>query len=63
MNMDDKSTSIIPHNEVHILVTEEDKTGDNILAMSDFFGGYVHQLADAIRIQCGNSPCPKHPCC
>ena len=43
MNMDDKSISIIPHNEVRILVTKEDKTGENILAMSDFFGGYVQQ--------------------
>ena len=29
VNMDDKSTSIIPRNEVHILVTEEDKTGED----------------------------------
>ena len=49
VNMDDKSTSIIPSDEVHILVTEEDKTGEDILAMSDFFGGYVQQLIDAIR--------------
>ena len=27
--MDDKSTSIIPRDEVHILVTEEDKTGED----------------------------------
>lgn len=39
--MDDKSTSIIPRDEVRILVTEEDKTGEDILAMSDFFGGYA----------------------
>ena len=61
MNMDDKSTSIIPHNEVHILVTEEDKTGDNILAMSDFFGGYVHQLADAIRTNAVTAHVPSIP--
>ena len=47
--MDDKSTSITSYDEVHILVTEEDKTGEDILAMSDFFGGYVRQLTDAIR--------------
>lgn len=49
VNMDDKSISIIPRNEVHILVTDEDKTGEDILAMSDFFGGYVQQLTDVIR--------------
>ena len=61
MNMDDKRISIIPHNEVHILVTEEDKTGENILAMSDFFGGYVHQLADAIRTNAIAAPVPSIP--
>ena len=29
VNMDDKSTSIIPRDEVHILVTEEDKNGED----------------------------------
>ncbi len=41
-------TTIIPR-DVCILVTEEDKSGYDILAMSDFFGGYVAQLSDAIR--------------
>ena len=27
--MDDKSTSIIPRDEVHILVAEEDKNGED----------------------------------
>ena len=39
--MDEERISIIPRDEVHILVTEEDKTGEDILAMSDFFDGYV----------------------
>lgn len=39
--MDGGETSIIPREKVHILVTEEDKTGEDILAMSDFFDGYV----------------------
>lgn len=39
--MDDKSTSIISRDEVHIFVTEEDKTGEDIFAMSDFFDGYI----------------------
>ncbi len=47
--MDENSITIIPGNEVHILVTEEDKTGDDILAMSDFFSDYVHQLTNAVR--------------
>lgn len=59
--MDDKSISMIPHNEVRILVTEEDKTGENILAMSDFFGGYVQQLADAIRTNAVTVHIPSIP--
>ena len=59
--MDDKSISIIPRNEVHILVTEEDKTGENILAMSDFFGGYVQQLVDAIRTNAVTTYVPSIP--
>lgn len=61
MNMDDKSISIIPHNEVRILVTKEDKTGENILAMSDFFGGYVQQLTDAIRTNAVTAHVPSIP--
>ena len=61
VNMDDKSISIIPRNEVHILVTEEDKTGENILAMSDFFGGYVQQLVDAIRTNAVTTYVPSIP--
>lgn len=59
--MDDKSTSIIPRDEVHILVTEEDKTGEDILAMSDFFGGYVQQLTDAIRTNTVTTYIPSIP--
>lgn len=59
--MDDKSISIIPRNEVHILVTEEDKTGEDILAMSDFFGCYVQQLVDAIRTKAVTTYVPSIP--
>lgn len=59
--MDDKSISIIPRNEVHILVTEEDKTGEDILAMSDFFGGYVQQLTDVIRTNAVTTYVPSIP--
>ena len=61
VNMDDKSTSIIPRDKVHILVTEEDKTGEDILAMSDFFGGYVQQLIDAIRTNAVTTYVPSLP--
>ena len=61
VNMDDKSISIIPHNEVHILVTEEDTNGENIFAMSDFFGGYVQQLVDAIRTNAVTTYVPSIP--
>lgn len=47
--MDTEKMEIIPRNEVHILVTEEDKNGQDIMAMSDFFGGYVHQLTESLR--------------
>lgn len=59
--MDDKSISIIPRNEVHILVTDEDKTGEDILAMSDFFGGYVQQLTDVIRTNAVTTYVPSIP--
>lgn len=59
--MDDKSISIIPQNEVRILVTEEDKTGEDILAMSDFFGGYVQQLTEVIRTNAVTTFVPNIP--
>jgi hypothetical protein len=59
--MSEVSASIIPRDEVHILVTEADKTGQDILAMSDFFGGYVHQLADSIRINSVTTVVPSIP--
>lgn len=59
--MDDKKMSIIPHNEVHILVTEEDKTGEDILAMSDFFNGYIQQLTDAIKTNAVTTYVPSIP--
>lgn len=59
--MSEESVSIIPRDEVHILVTEEDKTGQDILAMSDFFGGYAHQLADSIRVNAMTTVVPSIP--
>lgn len=59
--MSEVSASIIPRDEVHILVTEADKTGQDILAMSDFFGGYVHQLADSIRVNAMTTVVPSIP--
>lgn len=59
--MDEERTSIIPRDEVHILVTEEDKTGEDILAMSDFFDGYVQQLTEAIRTNAVTTYVPSIP--
>lgn len=59
--MSEVSASIIPRDEVHILVTEADKMGQDILAMSDFFGGYVQQLADSIRVNAVNTFVPDIP--
>ena len=33
--MSEESASIVPRDDVHILVTEADKTGQDILAMSE----------------------------
>lgn len=43
------SQELVTQGEVRILVTDEDKYGDDILAMSDFFDGYIQQLSAAIR--------------
>lgn len=61
VNTDDKNISIIHNNKIHILVTEEDKTGEDILAMSDFFGGYIQQLVDAIRTNAVTTYVPSIP--
>lgn len=45
------TTQIIPRGEVNILVTEEDKTGEDLFAMSDFFNGYIEQLSEAIKVK------------
>jgi hypothetical protein len=60
-DIDEERTSIIPRDEVHILVTEEDKTGEDILAMSDFFDGYVQQLTEAIRTNAVTTYVPSIP--
>ena len=44
-----------------ILVTEEDKTGEDILAMSDFFGVYVDNLCESIRSCSDTSILPDIP--
>lgn len=59
--MDEERISIIPRDEVHILVTEEDKTGEDILAMSDFFDGYVQQLTEAIKTSAVTTYVPGIP--
>lgn len=59
--MGTESTKIIPQNAVHILVTEEDKNGQNLLAMSDFFGAYVQQLTEALRVTAVPSITPDIP--
>ncbi len=59
--MDEKNTSLIPRKEVHILVTEEDKTGNDILAMSDFFDGYVRQLTNVICTDAVTTYVPSVP--
>ena len=46
-NIDPGSTDIveIPKNELCILITDEDKHGTDIAAMSNFFDGYIQQLS------------------
>ena len=57
----DSETKIIPRGEVHILITEEDQNGDDILAMSDFFGNYVNQLSTEIRMNAPTVTVPNLP--
>lgn len=52
---------IIPRGEVNILVTEEDKTGEDLFAMSDFFNGYIEQLSEAIRVKAPAVAVPDIP--
>lgn len=44
-----KDAQIIIPNELKILVTQEDINGDDILAMSDFFSNYIHDLRISIQ--------------
>lgn len=43
------NAELCPIDDLHILVTDEDINGENILAMSDFFSGYISHLANEIR--------------
>lgn len=43
------NAELCPIDELHILVTDEDINGENILAMSDFFSGYISHLATEVR--------------
>lgn len=47
-NEKETDNQLFPIDKVQILVTEEDKTGDNLLAMSDFFSGYVNQMSNVL---------------
>lgn len=52
---------LVAQGDVHILVTDEDKYGDDIMAMSDFFGGYIQQLSTAIRTEALTDVIPDIP--
>lgn len=54
-------TSIISCSDIQILITEEDKTGENLLAMSDFFGNYVQVLSESIRDNAVTDKLPSIP--
>ena len=58
---DESVSQIIPRGEVQILVTEEDRTGEDLLAMSDFFGHYVDQLCTSIRLNAPVAIVPDIP--
>jgi hypothetical protein len=58
---DNTAHQIIPRAEVRILVTEEDKTGEDLLAMSDFFGNYIELLSDSIRMNAVAEIVPEIP--
>ncbi len=43
------NAELCPIDELHILVTDEDINGENILAMSDFFSRYISHLVTEVR--------------
>ena len=58
---DDSKQQLIPRGEVQILVTEEDRTGEDLLAMSDFLGNYIDKLSTSIRINASLEVVPDLP--
>ena len=59
--IDKAATRTTSRGELQILITEEDRTGHDILAMSDFFGDYVDQLSTAIRMDAVTDVVPNIP--
>lgn len=47
--------------EFNILVTEEDRTGDDLLAMSDFFGNYISRMSMSLCRQSETEPVMATP--
>ena len=58
---DESEPQIIPRGEVRILLTEEDRTGEDLLSMSDFFGNYIGQLSASIRTNAISDELPDIP--
>lgn len=59
--MEKDQQEIVAQGDVHILVTEADKFGKDILAMSDFFGEYIQQLSTTIRTDAVSEIVPDVP--
>lgn len=57
----DTKAQIIPRGDFQVLVTEEDKTGEDLLAMSDFFNNFIDQLSTSIRMDAPTSIVPDIP--
>ena len=47
-NEDDSIKNALAPIDIEILVTDEDKTGTDIIAMSDFFDGYITKLSTSL---------------
>ena len=61
MNKEVNTIQTISKGKIQILVTEEDRTGEDLLVMSDFFGNYVDQLSLSIRLNAIAATVPSIP--
>lgn len=55
------TSPIVSCTDIQILKTEEDRNGEDLLAMSDFFGDYLQVLSESIRANAITEELPSIP--